>query len=98
MECPHSQYNVIELVIMLPSDFCSLGIEGLVEDAYNLLKFQGLHDIQSLCQNFIDRRHIGCWSVDCWQVARSILHHNLVIANEDVESSPTDDGLVFFRV
>ena len=36
MECYHSEYNVIEL-IMLPIDFCSLDIEDLVEDADTLL-------------------------------------------------------------
>ena len=36
MECYHSEYNVLEL-IMLPSDFWSLDIEDLVEDADTLL-------------------------------------------------------------
>ena len=36
MDCFHSKYNVLEL-IMLPSDVCSLDIEDLVEDADILL-------------------------------------------------------------
>ena len=97
MECFHSKYNVLEL-IMLPSDVCSLDIEDLVEDSDTLILSQGLPDIQRLSQDFIDPRHRCCWGVDCWQVAHSILHHKFDIADEDVTSSPTADGLVFFGV
>ena len=83
---------------MLPSDFCSLGVEGMFEDAFNLLQFQGIHDVYNLGQDFIDGRHLGRWSINSRQVAHSVLHHMRVVADENVESSPTADGLVFFGV
>ena len=55
-------------------------------------------NIQRLCQDFIVPRHRCCWGVDCWQVTHSILHEKLVIVDEDVKSSPTADGLVFFGI
>ena len=83
---------------MLPSDLCSLGVEGLVEDADNLLQFQDIRDVYSLGQDFIDGRHLGRWGINSRQVAHSVLHHMRVTADENVESSPTGDGFVFFGV
>lgn len=90
MECNHLYDNVLEYVL-LPHYLCSFSIQCLVKDTDNLIQVQGLHYVECLVQNFIDSEQCCSRSINCWQVAYSVLYHNHIIPGLDVKASPTAD-------